>query len=222
MRALPRRSPGLEQTGFGILCWVGQSIEVPKSCARSGSGTSNAFEYSKLQATLSNACLYCMMIWGELCILMYFAVFCGVVFFGMQQSIAASCIWTKAPCQLRVPSDQLALPQQTPAGSRERRLLEDAASWLPTALLACFLLCALSSSGFVYHPVPHKYCNFAGLPHFQTCPCLFTFALATWFTTSIPYLSRLINSALMLLLQWKQRKVMDRKGGRVLQKNQKN
>jgi len=69
-----------------------------------------------------------MMIWGELCILMYFAVFCGVVFFGMQQSIAASCIWTKAPCQLRVPSDQLALPQQTPAGSRERRLLEDAAS----------------------------------------------------------------------------------------------
>jgi hypothetical protein len=50
---------------------------------------------------------------------MYFAVFCRVVFFGMQQSIAASCIWTKAPCQLHVPSDQLALPQQTPAGSRK-------------------------------------------------------------------------------------------------------
>ena len=74
---------------------------------------------------------------------MYFDVFCSILWCGVFRHAAVHSSLMHldegtAPCQLRVPSDQLALPQQTPAGSRERRLLEDAASWLPTALLACF------------------------------------------------------------------------------------
>ena len=183
----------------------GQSMEVPKSCTRSGSGTSNASaEYSRLEATLISACLYCKMKGGELGILMYFAEFCDVVFYGMQQSIAVLIHLDEGTMSVACAigstcasaADSCWFPRNTLAGRRCK--LTSNCSFT----VACFSFLPFHPpSVSINYPVSISIAILGAYPIFRHAHIFSHLLWPLSLQPLILYLSGLIKSALMLSLQ---------------------